>query len=88
MLFMLKAFSYLCTQHFQLTKIMNSLSLQTKLETLPPELKMEVNKFVDFLIEKSAKNKQKAIPVFGSARGKIRMATDFNDPLDDFQEYM
>lgn len=58
MLFMRKEFSYLCTHNFQLTKIMNNFSLQTKLETLPPELKIEVNKFVDLLIEKSAKHKQ------------------------------
>lgn len=27
-------------------------------------------------------------PRFGSARGKIFMADDFDAPLDDFQEYM
>ena len=28
------------------------------------------------------------LPRFGSARGKIFMADDFDAPLDDFQEYM
>jgi len=27
-------------------------------------------------------------PCFGSARGKIFMADDFDAPLDDFREYM
>jgi antitoxin (DNA-binding transcriptional repressor) of toxin-antitoxin stability system len=27
-------------------------------------------------------------PCFGSARGKIFMADDFDAPLEDFQEYM
>jgi addiction module RelB/DinJ family antitoxin len=28
------------------------------------------------------------IPVFGSMKGKIVMADDFDAPLDDFKEYM
>jgi hypothetical protein len=27
-------------------------------------------------------------PVFGSAKGKLIMADDFNEPLEDFKEYM
>ncbi|GHV81391.1 hypothetical protein AGMMS49944_31820 [Spirochaetia bacterium] len=27
-------------------------------------------------------------PVFGCAKGKIKMADDFDDPLEDFMEYM
>ncbi len=27
-------------------------------------------------------------PMFGCARGKIKMAADFNQPLEDFQDYM
>ena len=67
---------------------MNSLTLNTKLEILPPNLKLEVLDFVDFLIEKSTKNNNNIIPKFGSAKGKIKMAADFDAPLDDFKEYM
>jgi len=66
----------------------SSLSLYTKFETLPPDLKQEVNEFVDSLIQKSALQKQKTVPVFGSAKGKIRLSADFDNPLDDFQDYM
>lgn len=67
---------------------MSSLTLYTKLESLPPELKTEVNNFIDFLIEKTKKNKEKITPKFGSAKGKIRMSEDFDKPLDSFNDYM
>jgi len=31
---------------------------------------------------------RKRSPVFGSARGLVEMAEDFDAPLDDFKEYM
>lgn len=67
---------------------MSGLTIQTKLETLPPNLKRQVNDFIDFLIERSAKQKEKVTPKFGSAKGKIKMSADFDEPLDDFKEYM
>jgi hypothetical protein len=58
---------------------MNSFSIHTKLETLPPDLKEEVNNFIDFLINKSLNEKKKSvIPEFGSAKGKIKMSPDFD----------
>jgi hypothetical protein len=67
---------------------MNSLSIYTKLETLPQDLKQEVSDFIDFLLQKRLTKKKKAIPQFGSAKGKIKMAPDFDAPIDDFKEYM
>jgi uncharacterized protein DUF2281 len=67
---------------------MSSLSLYTKLESLPKALKEEVADFIDFLIEKSSRKKKKATPQFGSAKGKIKMSPDFDDPIDDFKDYM
>ena len=68
---------------------MTSLSLYTKLETLPPELKSEASDFIDFLIEKAKRKSQKApIPKFGSLKGKIKMSDDFDAPLEDFKDYM
>ena len=32
--------------------------------------------------------RKKPRPVFGSAKGLIKMAEDFDAPLDDFKEYM
>jgi len=30
----------------------------------------------------------KAIPVFGCMKGQIQMSDDFDEPLEDFKEYM
>jgi len=67
---------------------MNSLSIYTKLETLPKDLKQEVSDFIDFLMQKRIGKKKKITPQFGSAKGKIKMSPDFDAPLDDFKEYM
>lgn len=71
---------------------MTSLSLYTKLETLPSELKDEAKKFIENLVEKSRKKKgsipQKPSPKFGGLKGKIHLSDDFDEPLDDFKEYM
>jgi hypothetical protein len=67
---------------------MSNLTLYTKLETLPPELKTEVHNFIDFLIEKTKKSQSSITPKFGSAKGKIRMSKDFDKPLDSFNDYM
>jgi hypothetical protein len=67
---------------------MSSLSLYTRVDLLPQNLKQEVSDFIDFLIKKTSDQKGKVIPQFGSAKGKITMSEDFDAPLDDFKEYM
>lgn len=66
---------------------MGQLTLHTKFESLPPDLKKEVNNFVDFLLSKSKRVAKKPAK-FGSAKGKIKMSIDFDEPLDDFKYYM
>lgn len=66
---------------------MKELTLNTKLESLPANLKKEVSDFIDFLISKSSKNPKKK-PTFGNLKGKIKMADDFDEPLGDFKDYM
>lgn len=67
---------------------MNGLSIYTKFETLPANLKQEVSDFIDFLAQKSSTKTKKTIPVFGSAKGKIKLAPDFDALLEDFKDYM
>ena len=67
---------------------MSNLSLYTKVETLPDNLKKEVSDYIDILINKSFDNKIKILPGFGSAKGKIKMTKDFDAPIDDFKDYM
>lgn len=73
---------------------MTSLSLYTKIETLPPALKEEAKDFVEYLLEKTKKKKKesesnkKSEKTFGSLKGKISLSEDFDEPLDDFKDYM
>jgi hypothetical protein len=65
----------------------NSLLL-TKILSLPEHLKSEVEDFIDFLKVKSLSKKaatQK--PKFGSGKGILKMQPDFDDPLEDFNDY-
>jgi hypothetical protein len=66
-------------------------SIYKKLESLPPTLKEEAKKFIDSLIEKTKKEdnpSKPSKPIYGSLRGKIHLANDFDEPLDEFKEYM
>lgn len=68
---------------------MKSTELYEKLNTLPEHLQKEVEDFVDFL---KSKNDQKISHPqerkAGLAKGLIHMKEDFNEPLEDFKEYM
>lgn len=67
---------------------MSDLNIHTKIDTLSTELRNEVNNFVDSLLQKSDNSKNEFVPKFGSAKGKIEMSADFDEPLDDFKDYM
>ena len=65
--------------------------LQSKINLLQSdELKRDLLLFVDFLLTKQSENstEKKRMRVFGSAKGTFKMSDDFNEPLDDFSEYM
>ena len=65
------------------------IELHQKFNLLPPNLKREAYLFVDFLIEKSNNNNQKTKRKFGSAKGKIHLSDDFDEPLTDiFKDYI
>jgi len=64
-------------------------ALHNKLEELPLNMRNEAFLFIDFLIEKSKNNNHKLPRKFGSAKGKIHMSEDFDEPLTDyFKDYM
>jgi hypothetical protein len=39
-------------------------------------------------VEKDKKDKKRKSPKFGSYKGFFKMMPDFDEPLDDFKEYM
>ena len=67
---------------------MEHIQLYTKITSLPNDIKSEVNDFIDFLMTKKKKEIKKKKPKFGCAKGQIYISPDFDEPLDDFKEYM
>lgn len=68
---------------------MTDIQLYTKLSGLPLDLKAEVSDFIDFLRQKKFKKSSKIknrIP--GKAKGLISMKSNFDDPIEGFNEYM
>jgi hypothetical protein len=67
---------------------MEQIQLYTKLNYLPSDLKSEVNDFIDFLLTKRKREFKKKTPKYGCAKGQIHIASDFDEPLDEFKDYM
>jgi hypothetical protein len=73
---------------------MTSLTLYTKIETLPSKLKKEVKKFIEEMLESQNNDKENSKKsvlkerTFGSLKGKIHISDDFDAPLDEFKDYM
>lgn len=68
---------------------MNAIDIYIKVATLPDDLKDEVSSYVDYLKSKTqAKEPIKTSRKAGLAKGLIQMKEDFDEPLDDFKEYM
>ncbi len=66
---------------------MNTHSIQQEINSLPTNLKQEVYDFIAFLktkVKSTAVIKEREI---GVAKGKIKIAADFNAPLDEFKDY-
>ena len=69
---------------------MTDLRLYTKIASLPDYLKSEVVDFIEFLETKKQKEKikNKKGRVFGYAKGKITLKPGFDDPIEDFKDYI
>ena len=66
---------------------MDTDQLYEKINSLPSDVRSEVDDFIDFLMNKRVAKRQKKKPEFGCAKGKIHIADDFDEPLDDFKDY-
>ena len=68
---------------------MSNRVLYSKMQMLQSDdLKSDLLKYLEFLLTKQSNESKKRIPVFGSAKGTFKMSADFDEPLDDFKEYM
>jgi Protein of unknown function (DUF2281) len=65
---------------------MSNAIVYSKLLNLPPHLQMEVMDYIEFLEKKYQSNKLH--PKAGCMKGTFKMTKDFDEPLDDFKEYM
>lgn len=55
--------------------------------SLPPDLKKQVADFIDYLKSKSVHPRLQKRQI-GCAKGLIRMSPDFDEPLEEFKEYV
>jgi hypothetical protein len=68
---------------------MSETELLNRVSILPENLKTEVSDYVDFLISKYLNKESSGKPLkFGMMKGTFEMKSDFDEPLDDFKEYM
>ena len=68
------------------------ITLFSKIISLPPNLKEDVLKYINYLLFSQVQEitpvKPKKTPKAGFSRVNFVMATDFDAPLTDFNEYM
>jgi hypothetical protein len=69
---------------------MTNTSLNLEINSLPKALREEVADFVEFLKKKKKTNSSSALKEreCGFAKGKIKLSADFDDPLDEFKNYI
>ena len=67
---------------------MTDVQLFTQISSLPPDLRKEVSDFVEFLKQKSKSKKKIKERQFGYAKGYFTMSPNFDEPLEDFKDYM
>lgn len=67
---------------------MSTFELYTALDSLPQHLRKEVADFIASLKKRHRVADKKASRPFGLLRGQIRMADNFDEPLEDFRDYM
>jgi hypothetical protein len=67
---------------------MTDVQLYTQISSLPADLKKEVSDFVEFLKQKTKSNKELKERKFGGLKGMFVMSPDFDEPLEDFKDYM
>ncbi len=67
---------------------MSTADFLVKFNSLPDDLRKQVVEFIELLLARKQKPEQKKKRPIGLMKGKIRMADDFDAPLDDMRPYM
>ncbi|HRN36043.1 MAG TPA: DUF2281 domain-containing protein [Flavobacteriales bacterium] len=61
--------------------------LFVKINSLPEDIRKELEEYVDKLLKRLKKEPKAKRPI-GLMKGKIWIADDFDEPLEDFKDYM
>ena len=64
------------------------IDIYNKIFALPKELKKEVLDFAEFLKSKAVNTSSIKEREFGCAKNAIVIGNDFDEPLEDFKDYM
>ena len=68
---------------------MNLEEMYKKYNALLPAAQKEIDQLLEKLsTEQSKQKEEKGYSAFGALKGKIKMHPDFDEPLEDFKEYM
>jgi len=66
--------------------------IYSQLQLLPENLKLEVLHYIQFLSGEISVHYQETKPIknrtFGSAKNKYKLSDNFDEPLEDFKDYM
>lgn len=69
--------------------MLNDQQILDQLKAMPEPIKAEVLHYMDYLLNKHKQQvSQKKRPQFGYAKGDYKTSDDFDEPLEDFQDYM
>lgn len=67
---------------------MTTTKLSLEINSLPLNLRQEVEDFVAFLKTKNQDKQKLKTREFGFAKNKIKLADDFDEPLEMFNKYI
>lgn len=67
---------------------MSTVQLAEEIDSLPANLQEQVRDFVAFLKNKIQSQQPLPERQFGAGKGLVTMADDFDEPLEDFKEYI
>ena len=67
---------------------MTNTLLKFEINSLPKSLRTEVADFIAFIKNKARSKQKLKSREFGFAKGKIKISSDFDEPINEFKEYM
>lgn len=62
--------------------------IYNNIDLLPQSKQAEIMDYIKKILSQETNSTDKNKPVFGCAKGRIYMSPDFDEPLEEFAEYM